>query len=122
MHVLGGFKVQAKSAEAQELLLKDAKDLEQSGCFSIVLECVPNSIAYRVTESLKIPVIGIGAGAGTDGQILVWHDLLGIQTQYHPKFVRSFGSLDKSIVSALNLYHQEVISGNFPSEKESYGD
>jgi len=121
-HMMGGFKVQAKSTESQELLLKDAKDLERSGCFSLVLECVPSSIASRVTESLRIPVIGIGAGPGTDGQILVWQDMLGMQTQHSPKFVRRFESLDKSIISALNYYHNEVINGNFPSKEESYGD
>jgi 3-methyl-2-oxobutanoate hydroxymethyltransferase len=122
LHTLGGFKVQAKTQEAQDLLLKEAQLLAESGCFSLVLECVPNSIAKKVTESVNIPVIGIGAGPDTDGQILVWQDMLGIQTQYTPKFVRQFGSLSDTILNALNSYHSEVLAGTFPSDKESYGN
>jgi 3-methyl-2-oxobutanoate hydroxymethyltransferase len=122
LHTLGGFKVQAKTQEAQDLLLQEAQLLVESGCFSLVLECVPNSIAKKVTELVSVPVIGIGAGPHTDGQILVWQDMLGVQTQYLPKFVRQFGSLNETILKALNSYHSEVLNGGFPSQKESYGN
>lgn len=122
LHTLGGFKVQAKSLEAQEALMRQAQELEQNGCFSLVLECVPNSIAAKVTQALSIPVIGIGAGPSTDGQILVWQDLLGIQSKYSPKFVRRFANLEQQSILALQDFHTSVLNGTFPSEQESYGN
>jgi len=122
IHILGGFKVQAKTQSAQNLLLTEAKSLQDSGCFSVVLECVPNCVAEKVTQELSIPVVGIGAGPHTDGQILVWQDMLGIQTQYAPKFVRHFGKLGQGVIAALNDYHASILNHSFPSEMESYGN
>lgn len=117
---LGGFKVQGKNTEAYDRILKDAHDLETAGCFSLVLECVPEKLGEQVTRELKIPTIGIGAGAGTDGQVLVWQDLLGMNTGFRPKFVRTFAEIGGAIKDALNDYDAQVKNGSFPSAKESY--
>lgn len=118
---LGGFKVQGKDAKAQELILDQAKRLEDAGCFSVVLECVPNNLAKKITEQLHIPTIGIGAGPDTDGQVLVWQDLLGMNDGFRPKFVRQYWNGLQQIQSALNQYHSDVQSQAFPSPGESYG-
>ena len=117
---LGGFKVQAKNQAAQLQLLKDARALQDHGCFALVLESVPSSIATQVSEALEIPVIGIGAGSQVDGQVLVLQDLLGLNDQFRPKFVRRFSQLDQTTVDSLNAFHSAVDSGSFPAEKESY--
>lgn len=117
----GGFKLQSKTEEAVIQLIKDAKKLEELGCFSVVLECIPDSAAKRVTEALSIPTIGIGAGKDTDGQVLVLQDMLGVSTGYTPKFVRKFIDGANLIKSALNEYNDGVKSGEFPAEGESYG-
>lgn len=117
---LGGFKVQARDPEAQNLLLKDAIALEAAGCFSLVLECVPQQLAQKVQQQLKIPVIGIGAGSHCDGQVLVLHDLLGFNTSFKPKFLKHFGSGADFFRDAVLEYTREVQSGTFPSAKESY--
>lgn len=120
IHAFGGFKVQAKSTEAQEILLQDALGLEKAGAFSVVLECVPSSLARRVTESLSIPVIGIGAGLDCDGQVLVLHDLLGFTSDMKPRFVRTFAQGQDFLKDGVQAFCQAVKDGDFPSVKESY--
>jgi 3-methyl-2-oxobutanoate hydroxymethyltransferase len=121
LHSLGGFKVQGKDSLAQKQLLQQASDLEKAGCFALVLECVPSSLGLKITETVQIPVIGIGAGPATDGQILVWQDLLGIPSPYSPKFVRAFGQQQKETLKSLQEYHECVTTSQFPSQEESYG-
>ncbi len=120
MHAMGGFKVQAKHSEAALNLVADAKALQHAGCFAIVLEGVPDSVAAMVTESLDIPTIGIGAGAATDGQVLVYHDLLGFEDRMAPKFVRRYADLGSDAVAALSAFVADVRGGEFPSEAETY--
>ncbi len=97
-----------------------AQDLEKAGCFSIVLECVPNALAEKITQKLTIPTIGIGAGINTDGQVLVLQDMLGFNTDFKPRFVRHFLNGAELMRQALEDYHQSVASGSFPNIKESY--
>lgn len=120
VHQLGGFKVQARTEQQAERLKKDAKDLQEAGCFALVLECVPTQVAKEVTELLDIPTIGIGAGPHCDGQVLVLQDMLGAQTHFKPKFVRHFANLANDIKQAIETFTQEVQSGAFPSPQESY--
>lgn len=120
VHAMGGFKVQAKSAEAAHELLEAAKALQAAGCFSIVLEGVPRRVADLVTESLGIPTVGIGAGPGCDGQVLVFHDLLGIQDDFIAKFVRQYAQLKADGIAALDAFVADVRSGAFPNDGESY--
>jgi 3-methyl-2-oxobutanoate hydroxymethyltransferase len=117
---MGGFRVQGKNPEAAEHLKRQASGLEDAGCFSVVLECVPSSLAEQITQSLTIPTIGIGAGAGTDGQILVLHDLLGLNTEFRPKFVRTYLNGAELIQKAVDAYVDDVEKQTFPSPKESY--
>lgn len=116
----GGMKVQATSAEAQDLLMKDAKAFEDAGAFSLVLECVPNSIAKTVSELLTISTIGIGAGPHTDGQVLVLQDLLGFNPGFKPKFLRQYLGGYELFKGAFEQFHLDVTQGTFPNEKESY--
>jgi len=116
----GGMKVQAKTPEAQEILLKDGQAFEEAGAFSLVLECVPNKIAKTVTELLHIPTIGIGAGVATDGQVLVLQDLLGFSPSFKPKFLRQYLNGYELFKSAFERFHEDVVTENFPNEKESY--
>lgn len=116
----GGFKVQNKTDESIDILLKQAKELEEAGCFSLVAECVPYKAGKLLSESLNIPVIGIGAGRETDGQVLVFQDLMGLNTGYVPKFVRDFGKGRELITGALNEYNRTVKNRSFPSREESY--
>jgi 3-methyl-2-oxobutanoate hydroxymethyltransferase len=120
MHAMGGFKVQAKQSEAALNLVADAKALQHAGCFAIVLEGVPDTVAAMVTVSLDIPTIGIGAGAATDGQVLVYHDLLGFEDRMAPKFVRRYADLGSDAVAALSSFVADVRGGEFPSEAETY--
>ncbi len=120
IYQMGGFRVQGKSPEAAEHLKRQALALEDAGCFSVVLECVPSQLAEAISKSLHIPTIGIGAGAGTDGQILVLHDMLGVNLEFRPKFVRTFLQGAELINQAINDYVTEVEEGTFPNEKESY--
>lgn len=120
VNALGGFRVQGRNRKAAERLARDAAALQDSGCFSLVLEAVPAVTAETVSQSLVIPTIGIGAGCGTDGQVLVLQDLLGLQPDFQPKFVRRFLDGAAMITGALNTYHQEVVSRRFPSDKEAY--
>lgn len=121
LHQLGGFKVQGKSLTEGECILNDARDLERAGCFALVLECVPQALAAEITKALSIPVIGIGAGSHTDGQILVWHDLMGYPAEHKPKFVRNFANTQKLASEALDLYCKAVTQKQFPNSTESYG-
>ena len=117
---LGGFKVQGKSDDQAEKIYDDALKLEQAGCFSLVLECVPSCLSQKISEELNIPTIGIGAGPYTDGQILVMQDLLGMQKDFHPKFLKTYFNGFETLQKSLNQFHQEVLEQTFPSEKESY--
>ncbi|MEX0768764.1 MAG: 3-methyl-2-oxobutanoate hydroxymethyltransferase [Microthrixaceae bacterium] len=120
LHAMGGYKVQARKSEAALELLADAKALQHAGCFSIVLEGVPDEVARMVTESLEIPTIGIGAGSQCDGQVLVFHDLLGLEDRVPAKFVRKYASLKDDAVEAVRQFAEDVRSGAFPSDAESY--
>ena len=120
LHAMGGFKVQGRQAEAARRLVQAAKSLAHAGCYSIVLEGVPVQVAAMVTEAIEIPTIGIGAGAHCDGQVLVYHDLLGIEKRLAPKFVRRYADLDAAAISAVGRFADDVRSGAFPSEAESY--
>ena len=120
VHGLGGFRVQARSDEAAERLLADAKSLERAGCFAVVLEAVPSEVANRVTDLLAIPTIGIGAGSGTSGQVLVLQDLLGLNVDFVPKFVRRFLDGAEAVTGALNAYDEAVKARSFPSADEGY--
>ncbi len=120
MHAMGGFKVQARESEAALRLVADAKALQHAGCFAIVLEGVPDEVAGMVTDALDVPTIGIGAGARCDGQVLVFHDLLGIEDRVAPKFVRRYASIKDDAVRAVGDFARDVRSGAFPSAAESY--
>jgi 3-methyl-2-oxobutanoate hydroxymethyltransferase len=118
---LGGFKVQGKDAEAAKRLIEQALALEKAGCFAIVLECVPDKIAGLISQKLKIPTIGIGAGIDCDGQVLVAHDLLGLFQRYTPKFVKKYADLSGSISQAVEAFIAEVKGGKFPGPEHSFG-
>lgn len=120
MHQMGGFKVQGKTSEAALALVADAKALTAAGCFSIVLEGIPDNVASLITDSINVPTIGIGAGSGCDGQVLVFHDVLGIEDRITPKFVRRYAELKAIGVEGLAAYAADVRSGAFPSDGESY--
>lgn len=119
-HALGGMKVQARTNAAVKVLTSQARELEDAGCFALVLECVPAQGARRVTEALKIPTIGIGAGPYVSGQVLVYQDMLGLNPGFKPKFLRVYANTFEVIRRALNAYDRDVKSGVFPSENESY--
>jgi 3-methyl-2-oxobutanoate hydroxymethyltransferase len=120
VHQLGGYRVQGRKEDQQTRILEQAKAVERSGCFALVLECVPSSLAQRISQELTIPVIGIGAGPAVDGQVLVLHDLIGLTRGHLPKFVRTFTSGQEWFAKALQEFVSEVRSGNFPAEEESY--
>jgi 3-methyl-2-oxobutanoate hydroxymethyltransferase len=120
VHMLGGFKVQAKEFDAARVLLDDAVALAEAGCFSIVLECVPDAVATMVTEAVPVPTIGIGAGVHCDGQVLVFHDLLGLNGGRAPKFVRRYADLRGDATAAVARFADDVRSGRYPSESETY--
>jgi len=120
VHAMGGFKVQGREQEAALRLVADAKALAHAGCFGLVLEGVPDQVARMVTDAVDIPTIGIGAGRHCDGQVLVFHDVLGIEDRILPKFVRRYASLKQDGVTALEAYASDVRSGRFPADEESY--
>ncbi|MCU1498840.1 MAG: ketopantoate hydroxymethyltransferase [Acidimicrobiales bacterium] len=120
IHALGGFKVQAKSSDAAQVLIADAKALAHAGCFAIVLEGVPTEVAALVTDAVDVPIIGIGAGHEVDGQVLVYHDVLGIEDRIAPKFVRRYADLKAASVAAISAYAADVRSRAFPGPAESY--
>ena len=117
---LGGFRVQGRGDSAAQTLKREALACEQAGCFALVLECVPEVLAAEITESLAIPTIGIGAGAHTDGQVLVMQDLLGLSSDFKPKFVRKYLDGKRLWQDAFNAYASDVKSGQFPAAEESY--
>jgi 3-methyl-2-oxobutanoate hydroxymethyltransferase len=118
--MLGGFKAQGRTAAKAEQLYEDALALEAAGCFAIVLEAVPAPVAAAVTEALRVPTIGIGAGAGCDGQVLVWHDLLGLYEGKAPRFVKRYADLAGEAKRALETYVDDVREGRFPEEQHTY--
>jgi 3-methyl-2-oxobutanoate hydroxymethyltransferase len=118
--MLGGFKAQGRTADKAERLYEDALALEAAGCFGIVLEAVPAPVAARVTEALEVPTIGIGAGADCDGQVLVWHDLLGLYEGKSPRFVKRYADLAGEARRALEAYVEDVREGRFPEEQHTY--
>lgn len=116
----GTYEVRAQEEEEANQLRRDAQKLEDAGCFAIVLEKIPADLAEEVTQSLSIPTIGIGAGGGTDGQVLVSHDALGLSTDFNPRFVRRYAHLEETITDAIGQYVDDVRSRSFPSQSESY--
>jgi 3-methyl-2-oxobutanoate hydroxymethyltransferase len=116
IHTLGGYKVQRDEAE----LMADAKAAEQAGAFAMVLECIPRELAKKITKSVAIPTIGIGAGADCDGQVLVLHDLLGITSGYMPRFVKAYANLKTEVTQAVTQYRDEVRDGTFPDLNHGY--
>lgn len=117
----GGFKVQGKTAEAANALIEDALALAEAGCFSLVLEAIPAPIAARISETVSIPTIGIGAGPGCDGQVLVIHDVLGLFDRFTPKFVKRYAHLEENIREALTRYRKDVENGVFPGPEHAFG-
>ena len=120
VHVLGGYKVQAKTIDAQAQLRLEAEALQDAGCFALVLECVPSSIAAEISKSLLIPSIGIGAGGGTDGQVLVFQDLLGLNLDFKPKFVKNFVQGGALFKAGIDDFVNAVKTGAFPQDEHSY--
>jgi 3-methyl-2-oxobutanoate hydroxymethyltransferase len=121
VHKMGGYRVQAKTADAAKILIEDAKMLEEAGAFSIVLELVPREVAEIVTEELSISTVGIGAGSSCDIQVLVLHDLIGFTFGRQPRFVRQYANVSEVITGAIASWMDDVKSGNYPNEAESYG-
>ena len=120
IYKFGTYTVRAKEEAEAAQLLSDAKMLEELGCFGLVLEKIPASLAQKVAESISIPVIGIGAGNNVDGQVLVLHDMLGMSKEFSPRFLRRYADLHQEITQAVTGYTEDVKSGDFPNEKEQY--
>ena len=120
VHAVGGFKVQGKELDAARAIVDDAVALAEAGCFAIVLECVPDAVARLVTDSVPVPTIGIGAGRHCDGQVLVYHDLLGLEDRLAPKFVRRYAELKADATAAVERFADDVRSGRFPASQETY--
>ena len=120
VHMLGGFKVQGKDEAAREKILADARAVQDAGAFAVVLEALPTSLAKEITDTLRIPTIGIGAGMHCDGQVLVIHDLLGLFDRFTPKFVKKYAQLKVQALQAVKEYKSEVESGKFPSDEQSF--
>jgi 3-methyl-2-oxobutanoate hydroxymethyltransferase len=118
--MLGGFKAQGRTASRAKQLVEDAVALQEAGCFAVVLEAVPSAVALEATKALAVPTIGIGAGADTDGQVLVWHDMLGYYEGHAPRFVKRYADLGEVIVEALSRFAEEVREGVFPEEQHTY--
>lgn len=120
VNIFGGFKVQGRQLEAAKKLIDDAKRLEDAGAFSITLECVPAELTKKITEAVSIPTIGIGAGSFCDGQVLVYHDVLGMFSEFRPKFVKVYADSGESIMTGIKKYAKEVRSGAFPTQEHSF--
>jgi 3-methyl-2-oxobutanoate hydroxymethyltransferase len=120
VHKMGGYKVQGRDRGSAQRLLDDAKRAEDAGAFALLIEGVPMEVAREITRAVSIPTIGIGAGAACDGQVIVLHDLLGLFDQFSPKFIKRYASLREVALAAITQYRNEVLSGEFPSERESY--
>lgn len=120
VHQLGGFKVQGKNHDQAMNLLSQATELEKAGCAALVIECVPENLAKSITETLKIPTIGIGAGANTDGQVLVWHDMLGLQSEFKPRFIKRYAQSKELMLTAINDYVEQVKAVQFPAAEHTF--
>jgi 3-methyl-2-oxobutanoate hydroxymethyltransferase len=120
VHALGGYRVQGRTPDAADRLLADAQALERAGACAIVLELLPAAIAHRITKQLTIPTIGIGAGAGCDGQVLVLYDMLGLNETFHPKFLKRFGDLGEAVRAAVSGFAKEVREGKYPGSEHSF--
>lgn len=120
INAFGGFKVQGKGEQAAQKLLDEARAVEQAGAFAVVLECVPAALAKKISELISIPTIGIGAGNGCDGQVLVYQDMLAMYSDFKPKFVKQYAQLGETMKSAFKAYIDEVKSGAFPSEEHTF--
>lgn len=120
IHAFGGFKVQGKGAEAAQRLLEEAKAVEAAGAFAVVLECVPEALARLITEKISIPTMGIGAGAGCDGQVLVYQDMLGMYADFAPKFVKVFANVGEEMKRGFAAYRKEVQEGTFPAAEHTF--
>ena len=120
VNIFGGFKVQGRQLEAAKKLIDDAKRLEDAGAFSITLECVPAELTKKITEAVSIPTIGIGAGSFCDGQVLVYHDVLGMFSEFSPKFVKVYADSGESIMTGIKKYAKEVRSGAFPTQEHTF--
>lgn len=120
VNAFGGFKVQGKTIREAQKLVDDALALEEAGVFAIVLECVPKALAQYISGIVSVPTIGIGAGDGCDGQVLVYHDMLSIYSDFSPKFVKKYADIGNTVIEALKNYDREVKSGVFPSDENSY--
>ena len=117
---LGGFRIQGKTAASAQALLEDALALQEAGCFAIVLEAVPAPVATKISRRLTIPTIGIGAGVGCDGQVLVYHDMLGLYDRLQPRFLKQFGAIGEAVTTAVQTYSEEVRNRTFPAEEHTY--
>ncbi len=120
INAFGGFKVQGKNIAAAKKLIEDAKAVEEAGAFALVIECVPAKLAKLITEIISIPVIGIGAGADCDGQVLVYQDMLAMYSDFKPKFVKQFGKVGDIMTECFRNYHKEVTEGTFPCDEHTY--
>ena len=120
VNAFGGFKVQGKSEAAAQKLLDEARAVEKAGAFAVVMECVPAKLAAKITEELSIPTIGIGAGAGCDGQVLVYQDMLGLFSDFTPKFVKQFANVGEIVKGAFEGYIREVQEGTFPAQEHTF--
>lgn len=120
IHQLGGAKIQGRDEATAENILNDALALEKVGCFSLVLECIPEVLSKKVSEALNIPTIGIGAGLHTSGQVLVLQDMLGLNKEFNPKFLKKYAHQSESMLEAVQTYVSEVRSEKFPSQEHSY--
>jgi 3-methyl-2-oxobutanoate hydroxymethyltransferase len=119
---LGGFKVQGREVSSAREILEDARALASAGCFAVVLECVPDALAAEITREIAVPTIGIGAGAGCDGQVLVFHDVMGLNPDFQPKFVRRYADLASAITQAAREFLHDVKAGDFPNSEESFSE
>lgn len=120
VNAFGGFAVQGKGEEAAKRLIEEAKAVEEAGAFAVVLECVPEALATLITQQISIPTIGIGAGAGCDGQVLVYQDMLGLYSDFVPKFVKQFKKLDSEMKDGFRAYREEVRAGLFPAKEHTF--
>ena len=120
IYKFGTYTVRAKEKKEAEQLVKDAILLEKTGCFAIVLAKVPSTLAKKIAKEIKIPIIGIGAGSGVDGQVLVLHDMLGMTKEFNPRFLRRYMNLHDDMITAISSFSKDIKTGNFPNEKEQY--
>jgi 3-methyl-2-oxobutanoate hydroxymethyltransferase len=120
IYKFGTYVVRAKEEDEAQRLIEDALALEEAGCFAIVLEKIPAQLAARVAQTVHIPIIGIGAGNGADGQVLVVHDMLGINNEFNPRFLRKYNNLHDQMLNSFHAYIRDVKSGDFPNEREQY--